>query len=414
LTVGSRGDVQPFCAIARSLIQKGHSVTLAASFNFADFVAQQNIPFAPIAGDYKQLLSSSTGLELLEGSTSAKLIDDDLLWQQLSDAWKACQGCELLVFSPLALWGYHIAEALGVPAVLASSVPAAATREFPFLQFTERTDSWAKGTLNRLSYRLLGLLIWRRSEKVINRFRQAVLNLPKLPWLGASYRRDVPPLLSPLPVIHCYSGRAIAPPSDWPATVHQAGYCFLDTATKFTPDPALQSFLEESPKPLYIGFGSMISRNPQKLVQIILEALEKSGQRAVLCSGWGDIQKSDLPPSIYVSEDVPHDWLFPKVAAAIHHGGAGTTAATLKAGIPSIVIPFFADQPIWGKLLEQLGVSPATHLQSELDSDQLFSSIQTLAADRRFQERAKRIQMQIKSERGAEKAASIIETCMGK
>lgn len=410
LTVGSRGDVQPFCAIAHQLIAKGHDVTIAASFNFADFVKQQNIHFAPIAGDFKQLLSSPEGMKLLEGDTGANLIDDDLLWQQFSDAWRACQSCDLLVFSPLALWGYHIAEALRVPAVLATAVPVAATREFPFLQFTERTDSWIKGKLNRFSYQAISTLIWRRRAALTNRFRTEVLNLPKLPWLGARYRRNPPPFLAPLPVVHCFSGSAIAPASDWGETVHQAGYCFLDTADDFTPEPDLQQFLEDSPKPFYFGFGSMISPNSEQLTQTILSAVEKAEQRAILCSGWGAIKQHDLPSSIYLLEKAPHDWLFPRVAGAIHHGGAGTTAATLRAGIPSIVVPFFGDQPIWGKLLEQLGVSPATHPQDELDSNELAMNLRAIAENGAYQLQAQKLQAQIKTENGAEKAAQIIES----
>ena len=411
LTVGSRGDVQPFCAIARQLIARGHDVTLATSFNFANFVTQQDIDFAPIAGDFKQLLSSPEGLELLEGNTSVNLISDDLLWQQLSDAWRACQDAELLVFSPLALWGYHIAEALGIPAILASSVPVAATKEFPFLQFaSERTDSWVKGKLNRLSYQLVGILGWRRKAEITNRFRTEVLNLSKLPWLGARYRKDPPPFLSKLPVIHLFSESAIAPPSDWNANVHQVGFCFLDTATDFKPGPALQEFLNKSPRPFYVGLGSMISRNPNQLARTILLALEKAGQRAIFCSGWGDIKQTDLPSSVYLLEKVPHDWLFPQVAAAIHHGGAGTTAATLRAGIPSIVVSFFADQPIWGKLLEKLGVSPATYPQSELNSNELAASLRALVENVRFRAQSQRLQSQIQNENGAEEAAKVIES----
>jgi len=410
LTVGSRGDIQPFCAIAQSLIQRGHTVTLAASFNFANFAARQNIPFAPIAGDFKQLLSSPTGIELLEGSTSATLVEDDLLWQQLTDAWDACQGSDLLIFSPLALWGYHIAEALNVPAILAASVPVAATAEFPFLQFAKRTQSWSSGLLNCLSYRLISTLGWRRSATLIDRFRTETLQLSKLPWLGALYRKEKPHFLSPLPLVHCYSASVIPPAADWGASVHQAGYCFLDTADSFSPKPALQAFLEAAPQPFYVGFGSMIARNPEQLAKTVIAAFVETGQRAILCSGWGDVRQKDLPDSIYLLEKVPHDWLFPQVVGAIHHAGAGTTAATLRAGIPSIVIPFFADQPMWGKRLEQLGVSPATHPQAELTCDALASSIRAIVEDCRYREQAEMLQAKIQAEDGVARVVSVVES----
>ncbi|MBD2067280.1 glycosyltransferase family 1 protein [Leptolyngbya sp. FACHB-671] len=408
LTVGSRGDIQPFCAIALGLIQSGHQVTLASSPNFADFAAHWNIPFIPIAGDFKQLLSSPTGLELLEGNR-VKLIPEELLWQQLLDAWNACHGADLIVFSPLALWGYHLAEALKVPAILATQIPIAATRTFPFLGFTERTDQRLPGLANLLSYHLVGFLGWRSNAKLINRFRQDVLHLPQLPWAGARYRRDASPFLSPLTIVNCYSAAAIAPPSDWGPAVYQAGYCFLNTADSFTSSPKLQAFLDEEPKPFYVGFGSMIPRHPEQLAQTIVSALATTKQRAILCSGWGSVS-TDLSPSIYRLEEAPHDWLFPRVSAAIHHGGSGTVAATLRAGIPSIVVPFFGDQPTWGNLLVQLGVCPATHRQSELTSDRLVASIQTVLEDSSFRERAQQLQVQLQAEDGVARVVSVVES----
>lgn len=414
LTVGSRGDVQPFCAIALSLIKKGHQVTLASSSNFADFAATLAIPFTPIAGNFERLLSSDDGLALLEGDRKAEIIDDELRWQQLTDAWSACQGSDLIVFSPLAAWGYHLAEALKIPGVLATQIPVTATRAFPFLNFANRTDGRFAGLTNLLSYRLVSVLFWRRNARTINRFRQKVLGLAPLPFLGAQYRRKAPPLLSPLPIINCYSAAVIPPPSDWGNEVQQAGYCFLGSSVgakrPYTPDLALQAFLAEDPKPFYVGFGSMVPRYPEQLAEKIISAFEQTGQRAVLCSGWGGVTQDELPSSVYLLKSVPHEWLFPQVAAAIHHGGAGTTAATLRLGIPSIVVPFFADQPVWGAQLENLGVSPATLPQLELTAAQLIENIGRLLEDNSFQEKAKALQTQIQAEDGAARTASIIES----
>ena len=407
LTIGSRGDFQPYCAIAKGLIERGHSVTIASSPNFASFAARFNIPFAPVSGDFQALLGSPNGLKLLEGN-NVELIEEKLLWQQKLDAWKACQASDLIVFSPIAIWGYHIAEALGVPGIFATPIPLSQTREFAFLRFTHRTNRLIPGLRNLLSYRLIGILIWRRSAKVINRFRQDVLKLPKvLSPLGPNYRYRSG--LS-MPVINCYSAAVVPPPLDWNDSFHQAGYCFLDTAADFEPPLALQEFLEAGAKPFYVGFGSMIPRNPEQLAQTIVSALTATGQRAILCSGWGNISKAELPSSIYLLKEVPHAWLFPKVAAAIHHGASGTTAATLRAGIPSIVVPFFADQPVWGKRLEQLGVSPATHPRMELTSDRLADSIRRIVEDDSFYKRAQQLKTQIEAENGVGKAVSVIES----
>ena len=414
LTVGSRGDVQPFLAIALGLIQKGHQVTLASNANFADVAAEWEIPFAPIAGDFKQLLSSPDGIELLEGNQSINLIDDDLRWQQLSDGWKACQGTELLILSPLALWGYHVAEALNVPTILATSVPAVATRAFAFLQFGDRTPNDAvgsiKGWLNFWSYRLIELLSWRSSHQITQKFRQEVLKLPKLPWLGARYQADRPAYLSPIPVINLYSPEVIPPPSDWTEQVHQASYCFLEQEADFAPPPELEAFLAEGPKPFYVGFGSMFSRDPEALAKTVIAAFQATGQRAVFCSGWGDIGPADMPDSIYVIREVPHTWLLPQMAGAIHHGGAGTTAATLRAGIPSIVVPFFADQPMWGQCLENLGVSPGTLPRKALTEAQLTEGIRAIVQDPSLAQKAQQLGDKIQSENGVEQVVKVVES----
>ncbi|MBE9064410.1 glycosyltransferase family 1 protein [cf. Phormidesmis sp. LEGE 11477] len=407
LTIGSRGDIQPYCAIALGLMKKGHQVTLASNPNFAGFAARFDISFLPISGDFQELLSSPTGLDLLEGN-NVKLIEEDLLWQQMLDAWHVCKGSDLIVFSPLTLWGYHIAAGLAVPGILAALLPVSRTRAFPFLRFTQRTDRPIAGLGNLLGYRLIDTLLWRRYAKIINRFRQEVMNIPRvLSPLGPGYRY---PSGLRMPVINCYSAAVVAPPSDWKEYTHQAGYCFLDTAAAFEPPVALQNFLSEGSKPFYVGFGSMIPRHPEQLAQTIVSAFAAAGQRAILCSGWGKVSKEDLPDFIYLVEEVPHDWLFPKVAAAIHHGAGGTTAATLRAGIPSIVVPFFADQPVWAEQLKQLGVSPATYPQMELTSDRLAKGIRSIVEDDSFHQRAQQLQAQIKEENGVDKAVSIVES----
>ena len=409
LTIGSRGDIQPFCALALGLLAKGHSVTLASNVNFADFAAQMDIPFSPIAGDFQQLLQTPAGVSLLQGNTNITLIEDDLRWQQWLDAWDACQDSDLMVLAPLALWGYHLAEALNIPAILTTQVPITATRAFPLLQFANTAKQGLRGGFNLFTYRLFELLSWQKSQKLTNQFRQDVLQLSPISRLGIRYRRSPPTVLSPLPTLNCYSAAVLPPPNDWPSHIHQGGYCFLETHVQFDPPPALRAFLQREPQPLYIGFGSMMARNPEMLIETMIKALRKTQQRAVLCSGWGGFTAANLPDSLFVIEEVPHDWLLPKVAAAIHHGGAGTTAATLKAGIPSIVIPFFADQPAWGKRLEQLGVASNPIPHAELTVENLADSIQTVIGNKSMQRQAQQLSIQICSEDGVAKAIDVIE-----
>ncbi|MEO0407984.1 MAG: glycosyltransferase [Cyanobacteria bacterium P01_A01_bin.135] len=410
LTFGSRGDVQPFCAIALELLNRGHEVTLAGSEQSAEFVGRWGIPFQPIPGDIKQLLSAPAGLDLLEGNNQAQILSLELYEQQLRQGWHICQGSDLLLLSSLTLWGYHLAEALQVPAVLVTQFPISTTRAFPFLKFASRTNNKLAGLANLASYRILELLSWQRYRKSTNRFRQEVLNIPSLPWLGTRYRNDAPPQLTPLPVISGYSAAVLPNPKDFGPEIQQTDYCWLDTAAPFMPTPALTAFLEDGPPPFYVGFGSMTMRDPQRLADTVLSALAETGQRAVLASGWGNLSPQDLPPSVYQIDEVPHDWLFPKMRGAIHHGGAGTTATTLKAGIPSIVVPFFADQPAWGQQLENLGISPTTIPRLELSHERLAVGIRAIVDSDRYRTQAQQIQRQLQQKDGVGETVDILES----
>lgn len=409
LTIGSRGDIQPFCALALGLMAKGYSVTLAASVNFADFAQKLGILFEPIAGDFREILSTPAGLALLQGNTNVTLIDDDLRWQQRLDAWNACQGSDLLLFAPLAAWGYHLAEALNIPAILVTPIPVTATRSYPFLKFADSSPNKLASYFNVFTFRLVEFLSWQKSRRLTNRFRQDVLQLPPISRLGARYRRRKPPYLSPLPVLNCYSAAVLPPPPDWPPQVHQGSYLFLDDSTPYTPSPELQAFLKAGPKPFYIGFGSMMACNPEMIVDAIITALRATGQRAILCTGWGDFTTSEVPDFLYVTQEVPHDWLLPQVTAAIHHGGSGTTAATLRAGTPSIIVPFFADQPAWGKRLEQLGVATAPLPFAELTAETLTARIQAIIETPSMQHKAQDLSQQIQQEDGLAMVIEVIK-----
>ncbi|MCP4593378.1 MAG: glycosyltransferase family 1 protein, partial [bacterium] len=148
-------------------------------------------------------------------------------------------------------------------------------------------------------------------------------------------------------------------PSDWGEQAHVTGYWFLDHVSDWQPPADLVRFLESGPPPVYVGFGSMMSRRAEQTTRITLDALKQSGQRGLIATGWGALSQSDLPDEVFLIESVPHDWLFPRTAAVVHHGGAGTTGAGLRAGVPGIVVPFGGDQPFWARRVEALGVGPA-------------------------------------------------------
>ena len=169
------------------------------------------------------------------------------------------------------------------------------------------------------------------------------------------------------------------------------------------------NFLEASSPPIYIGFGSMTTRKPEETTALVINALKQTNQRAILASGWGGLQKADLPESIFMIDSIPHSWLFPRVAAVVHHGGAGTTAAGFSAGVPSIVIPFFADQPYWGQRVADLGVGPAPIPRQKLTVDRLAQAIQIAVTDKAMRQRAVDIGSKIQREDGIARAVEIIQ-----
>lgn len=399
ISVGSRGDLQPYLAILLELQRRGHQVSLIGSVNFQAVADAHALPFVPLPGDFTILLSSDVGLALMQGKP-VRLISDAVLGALLHTAHAAMEGTELLLVTPLCLWAYHLAEAAGCPLVVLSPVPIMATGDFSFLGFPASATSLAgvrpphrlrhrlRRRLNRGSYRLISLLKWRQDARVIQAFRRDRLGLQPLPWGGAQSRRTPPAHLVDPPVLHLISPQVLPRPTDWKSSASLTGFCFHEPRqadgaiqpTSYSPDRELSAFLESGPAPFYAGFGSMITPDPEALAADVL-----------------------------LLEECPHSWLFPRVQAAIHHGGAGTTATTLRHGIPSTVVAFFADQPAWGRTLEQLGVSPATHRLSSLSAEGLAASIRALAGEPRFRQRARELQHLLAREDGVNSSAGAIE-----
>lgn len=412
LAIGSTGDLYPFCALALGLQQAGHQVRVATNSNFEAFVHDLGLEFAAIAGDFQALLKSELGQRLLQGET-VKLIEDDLLRQQMYDALNAAQDAQVFIFNQLSIWGYHVAEKLNVPSFLASSIPLSATQNYPFLSFSENPNpNLFKGWLNYGSYLLIELISTWQSRTLINSVRQA-WSLPTLPALGARFRSDKPRHLTPLPVLYGVSPFIFSRPGDWNGLTYVTGTWFLDRAQGYEPSAVLNQFLEAGETPICVGFGSMADSNSAALTNIVLEAIALSKQRAIILSGWGELGKTELAhqlkQQVFVIDSVPHSWLFSKVKAVVHHGGSGTTAAVCRAGLPSVVVPYFADQIGWGERLHQIGVSPKPILRKQLSSESLANAITIATSDRAMQQKSARLGLNMRSENGVDQAISIIE-----
>jgi UDP:flavonoid glycosyltransferase YjiC (YdhE family) len=235
--------------------------------------------------------------------------------------------------------------------------------------------------------------------------RRKVLDIPLAPFSGPYKSKAT----RGLPILYGFSPSVIPVPSDWDDNIHVTGYWFVDEADDWTPPPALVDFLESGAPPVYIGFGSLSNRNPEETADLVIRALKLTNQRAILLSGWGGLHKTDLPESIFMINSIPHSWLFPRVAAVVHHGGASTTAAGLRAGVPSVIVPFYGDQPFWGRRIAELGVGQNPIPRAKLTSERLASAIQQAVTDKGMHERAAILGEKIRAEDGIARAAEVIQ-----
>ena len=400
LTIGSRGDVQPFIALGQGLQRAGHKVKLATHANFESMTRNYGLDFSLIEGDVQANMLAESGQKMLDaggniftfmrryGQMLAPMAE-----RALVDSWAACQGTDAIIAHGAAFWGYDIAQKLGVPFYLAGLQPFSPNRDFPHPMMPPALR--LGGLVNQLTYLLMWQLFWQLFRKPINQWRGNTLNLPtweQNPFGDGRWQQ--------VPILYGYSPTVIPKPRDWTEQLHVTGYWFLDSPPDFSPPPELVDFLEAGKPPVYIGFGSMTGRNPELMTEIALSALAKTKQRGILLTGWGGISNADLPDSVFKIDSIPHNWLFPQMAAIVHHGGAGTTAAALRAGVPNIVIPFIVDQPFWGHHVAQLGVGPKPIPKKKLTVERLAAAIRTAVEDQTMGQRAAVLGQKIRSEDG--------------
>ena len=307
------------------------------------------------------------------------------------------------MYHPKALAGYHIAEKLGIPGVLSLPVPLfSPTRAFPSPILPPGLD--LGGPLNKLSHRLVVALTTAPYRKLVTTWRRETLLMPPA---------DDERLLGGKPVlrIYPYSPHVLPVPPDWDDSTAVTGYWFLKPDPTWQPPADLVAFLDNGAAPVYIGFGSMAAPDAARTTAIVLEAVQKAGVRAVLASGWGGLVGSALHANVFALESAPHEWLFPRMAAVVHHGGAGTVAAGLRAGKPTVVCPLFGDQPFWGHRIHTLGVGPKPVPLKRLTVDGLAQAIHLAVTDEGMCRRAETLGGNIRAENGVVKAVDLITLC---
>jgi sterol 3beta-glucosyltransferase len=410
IAMGSRGDVQPYVALGKGLKAAGHSIRLATHENFESLVSSHGLEFYPMKGNVQAFLEDPENRKLLEsGNFLAINARAAKASQRAAIDWAECglvagRGMDLLIAGVGGLFlAVALAEKLKIPLLQAYIFPFTPTKAFPAALFPQSISKLG-GAVNRLSHHVFRQIMWQGSRTGDGLARQQVLDLPTAPFWGVYNSVH----LQRCPILYGLSPSVIVQPSDWQNT-HVTGYWFLDEAPDWTPPLALLEFLQRGSLPVFIGFGSMVSRNPEKTTDIILEAIARTGQRAILQSGWSGMSQRDLPDTVFMVDSIPHSWLFPQVAAVVHHGGAGTTAAGLRAGIPTIVIPFFGDQPFWGQRVAKLGVGTTSIPRKQLTAERLAEAIHSVMSDRAMQQRAADLGAKIQAEDGVANAVAIVQ-----
>ena len=407
---GSRGDVQPYLALGQGLQEAGYNVRLVTHENFEGFVQAHGVEFWPIAGDVQDIAQSGDMRALLERGNFVAILSHMAKEAQrgalalIEGGLAACRDADLVIAGIGGIFvGVALAEKLGLPLLQAYYIPFTPTRAYPSFVLS-RLPAWLGGPLNRLSYHLARQMMWQGFRSADKRARKQVLDLAPAPFWGPFNA----PCLQHTPILYGYSPAVIPRPADWGPDIHVTGYWFLDPAGDWTPPAALLAFLQAGPPPVYVGFGSMSSRKPEETAGLILRALARAKQRAVILSGWGGLHAADVPESVFMVDSVPFDWLFPRMAAVVHHGGAGTTSAGLRAGVPSIVVPFFGDQPFWGGRVAALGVGPKPIPRRKLTVERLAGAIQTAVTDQAMRQRAADLGATIRAEDGVARAVAVV------
>lgn len=405
IAVGTRGDVQPFVALGRALVARGHAVSLAAPGGFAAMARGAGLEFHPLPVDFQELMKEpemQAAMTTFRGKLRAYRWANDIMNDQLSAIWKI--GLEV---RPDVILNHfkgalapQLARKLGAVSMPVLLQPGfAETGAYPQFLIAKRS----LGRLgNRASHKLIHGLMRMGTGMLVRKWVKATgteIGAPMNPMLGYAPGREAPRL-------HAYSQALVARPSGWPAREIQTGY-FFSEAEDFDPPEALSAFLGAGEAPIYVGFGSMPGMDHERTNAALLGALEKTGRRAVVATGWGGIDTVSAE-NMHVLESVPHGWLFARMAAVVHHGGSGTTHEGLRWGRPSVVCPLFADQPFFGARVADLGAGPEPIRQKKLTADRLARAIDA-ALDPKVALRAEALGEKIRAEDGIGRAIEVIE-----
>jgi sterol 3beta-glucosyltransferase len=404
VTWGTDGDVRPYVSLALGLKKSGHEVRFLTTIKYQEFVLNYGIESISIGSN----LDSSEEEEseaIFNFPTLDTIIDseNELDNDFLDELWRVCQQAKAIIFTSAAFPCYYIADKLGIPCYPAPTQPFHQTRAFPHSLVAMKSLG---NVYNLFSYSFFDQVHWLFLRRQINQWREKTLNMPHLPiWKGVVSQMQQ----QKIPVLYGYSPAFLPKPLDWPEWLEVTGYWFLDNPNNWQPPQDLLDFLADGSAPVYVGFGNKGRWEAEALTKLVLEALKISGQRGILLIGEDLSDDVNLPDYVFPIKWIPFDWLFPKVAAVVHHGGCGTVHTALRAGVPNIIIPHDSDNFFWGYRMAELGLAPFPIHINKLSPKRLAAAIKTAVSNQNIQIRVAALSKKVQAENGVQRAVEVIQ-----
>ena len=394
VTYGTEGDARPLAALCRALDDAGHGSVLLADASTLGTTQRLGVRSHALTGDIQGTLASVIALGNRPAAAMKALaaIANENATTWLRQTVEAASGCDAIVCSGLAAFtGLSAAEALRVPAIGAGMFPLTPTAAFasPFLP-----PARVPRLLRRASHHFINAMLWRAFRPAINAARAEVGKLPSRRAMWNAH-----------PMLYGVSPSLVPRPADWPDNAMVCGQ-WIPPAQDWSAPPDLEAFLDAGEPPVYVGFGSMTGFDRQRLRTTVIDGV--AGRRALLYAGWGGIDTQGLPSNFHVVGDTPHDWLLPRPARVVHHGGSGTSHSASRAGVPSVVVPFAGDQPFWAHRLAEAGVAPPAVAGGRLQAADLARGI-AFAEDEQVRARARALGERMRAEDGLGQAVAAIE-----
>ena len=413
LTVGSRGDVQPYIALGKGLAASGHEVSVATHQKFQSFVQEHGLLHTPVTGDVRQILESEqVSQALAKGGnpiTFYRRLREacaPLVEQGIRDCLAACENADYIFLTPYTIYiGYYIAREFNLPFGVGCLHPAGPTRHHHNVLLPP-APKWlpGKSLYHIVSHLIVSQLIWTLQRPLLNDGIKRVggsKGFGRIEPLSLAFTKQKPPML------YAYSPAVLSKPKDWVDYQHVTGYWFLD-AEKETLAPELEDFISSGKPPVYVGFGSMNHPEDGNIPQIVKDLRNRSKQRLVVLADKENMLSLQNEADIFLIKSAPFDLLFERMAAVVHHGGVGTTALGLRAGTPSVITTFIPEQRFWAYWVHKTGATSKPIPRKGLTVNKLSTALNRVINDKKVRNCAQTISKKIKNESGVHNAVQII------